>query len=273
LMDFGIAKADTNLFKTTALDTTKGTPHYMSPEQVAGDPNLGTASDLFALGSVLYELATGKVLFRGDSLASILFAVARAEVDAQIAEVDDWIPGLSAIVGRCLQKDPSDRFSSARELGKEVAALRATLAGPWTIRNYLYTLRSSLLEQDPAPAGAITVGQLEFAALLGDETGSIKRQKAEVERARQAADAAIDELLPLGSTVPRGIDGDAYAPTLEIDAALVDRDSGAQIRSAPSPGTREGSFDSAALTSLDAGPRGGATAESFSDLVDDESLA
>lgn len=254
LMDFGIAKADTNLFKTTAVDTTKGTPHYMSPEQVAGDPNLGTTSDLFALGSVLYELATGKVLFRGDSLASILFAVARAEVDAQVAEVDDWIPGLSAIVGRCLKKDPAERFASARELGKELVALRESLTGPWTIRNYLYTLRSSLLELEPAPQGAITVGQLEFAALLGDETGSLKRQKAEVERARQAADAAIDEMLPLGNTVPVDVSLDAYAPTLAIDTAAVEdrkepRDSPPEQEGLDEP-SQHSAFDSGAITSV-----------------------
>ena len=194
IMDFGIAKADTNLFKTTMVDTTKGTPHYMSPEQVAGDPNLGPTSDIFALGSLLYELVSGRVLFGGDSLAAVLFAVARAEVADKITDIESTVPGLGTIVGRCLDKDPTKRFPSAKALGNALEKLRDSRdAGPWTTLNFMYTLRSKLLDESARAESSDGPQEMDFLPLVS-KTDSGITDDVSVEEARAAADAEINKL-------------------------------------------------------------------------------
>jgi serine/threonine protein kinase len=205
IMDFGIAKAETNLFKTTMADVTKGTPHYMSPEQVAGASDLGGRSDLFALGALLYELCTGKVLFVGDALPTVLFNVVKAEVGPQIAEADGRVPGIGPILERLLKKDPKDRPESAGVVGTSLTKLRdSSFADSITIKQYLYSLRDRMVMGATRSANAIadeptvadhTVDQIEgepeFATMLGPAEEAAKQVNLGLEEARRAADAAI----------------------------------------------------------------------------------
>ncbi|MCO4768447.1 MAG: serine/threonine protein kinase [Deltaproteobacteria bacterium] len=205
IMDFGIAKAETNLFKTTMADVTKGTPHYMSPEQVAGAADLSGTSDLFAMGSLLYELTTGKVLFVGDALPTVLFNVVKAEVGPQIAEADERVAGLGEILEGLLKKDPKERPQSAGEVGKALTALREGphADGP-TIKQFLYTLRDRMVlgatrstaqvNDDPTVADQ-TMPQLddepEFATMLAPSQRPDPSGNEGLVEARAAADAAI----------------------------------------------------------------------------------
>ncbi len=194
IMDFGIAKADTNLFKTTLVDTTKGTPHYMSPEQVGGDPQLGASSDIFAMGSLLYELATEKILFQGDSLAAVLFAVSRAEVSEQVEEAEAALPGLGPIVSRCLERAPKKRFPSARALQEALKRLQEHRESePWTTQNFMYTLRSKLLEESVRSEPSTDEEAMDFAPLISKAELSLT-DDIDVEEARAAADAEISKL-------------------------------------------------------------------------------
>ena len=86
LMDFGIAKADSNLYKTTAEDVTKGTPVYMSPEQVTGAV-LDQRSDIFSLGSILVELITNDTPFFANSLLAVMHAVLNANIETSLEKV------------------------------------------------------------------------------------------------------------------------------------------------------------------------------------------
>jgi eukaryotic-like serine/threonine-protein kinase len=89
-----------------------GTPQYMSPEQVDGQP-LGPASDLFSLGSLLYALCTGKAPFSGDSLYGVLHMVATEKpkrIRELNADIPDWLVG---IVEKLHAKEPSGRIPSA----------------------------------------------------------------------------------------------------------------------------------------------------------------
>jgi len=225
IMDFGIAKADTNLFKTTLVDTTKGTPHYMSPEQVGGDPTLGPTSDIFALGALLFELTTGKVLFRGDSLASILFAVSRAEVEDQVAEVEAAVPGLGDILARCLQREPTARYPTAKALMDELIAFRDSReAGPWTTSNYLYTLRSKLLEASGTEDKAAGDAEVEFAPLMDHSTGLPHTDELSVEETRKAADAEINRLQSdyLAEALTETVAVDGIDPDLLLETLVAD---------------------------------------------------
>ena len=119
VMDFGVVKAASNLFTTSSADVTKGTPIYMSPEQVRGR-TLDRRSDLFSLGSVLAELITSQVTFLDDDLMAVLHMVDRAEIDHVLAAVEARMPPLVPVLRLALQRNPDDRFPSASEMGKAI---------------------------------------------------------------------------------------------------------------------------------------------------------
>ncbi len=122
LMDFGIARSEVNLFRTTTADVTKGTPVYMSPEQVKGG-DLDRRSDLFSLASVIVEMVTGEVAFSGTQLYQVLQKVANADTDAQIEAVAARFPPLAPVLQRAFALSPDDRFDDAAQMGAALAAL------------------------------------------------------------------------------------------------------------------------------------------------------
>jgi len=116
--DFGIARAVSEA-SMTVTGTTLGSVHYFSPEQARGDEVTG-ASDVYALGIVLYEMLTGRRPFEGDSAAGV--ALKRLNEDPQPPSAYRPVPsGLSAIVMRALERDPARRFPDA---GSFAEALR-----------------------------------------------------------------------------------------------------------------------------------------------------
>ena len=101
-----------------------GTAAYMSPEQAEGK-RVDARSDVFSLGVLLFQMATGRRPFRGDSEVSILSAILR-DTPQPISELKPELPReLSRIVQRCLQKDPAARFADAGELAGVLAAMVA----------------------------------------------------------------------------------------------------------------------------------------------------
>jgi serine/threonine-protein kinase len=202
IMDFGIAKAATNLFQTTIVapedKTTKGTPHYMSPEQVAGDPDISFHSDIFSLGSVIYECLMGEVLFGGDNLATVLFAVVKADVSSKLDEVDARVPGLGGILAKCLAKKASARWATAAEFGRALQTLRDTLPGTDNIQDYLYLLRGHLVgsQKRRQEKSTLVVELPEFATLFGqlnDSSEPISDARAGMDEAIEAAERSIRE--------------------------------------------------------------------------------
>ena len=118
VMDFGLARSleSEGMTQTGAL---VGTLEYMSPEQALG-ASLDQRSDLFAVGLIFFELLTGKAPYKADTaIASLMKRTHERAVPA--SDVDPSIPvSLSAIVGRCLERDPKDRFRCAADLLKEL---------------------------------------------------------------------------------------------------------------------------------------------------------
>ncbi len=132
ILDFGLAKArpssagvlslsalPTQDSPLTAAGAVVGTYQYMSPEQLEGKEADGR-SDIFALGAVLYEMATGKKAFPGKSQYSVASAILEKDPEP-IRMVQPKIPAaLERVVSRCLAKDPEDRWQTARDLAIEL---------------------------------------------------------------------------------------------------------------------------------------------------------
>jgi eukaryotic-like serine/threonine-protein kinase len=131
ITDFGIAHIDDPEATTqTQAGEILGTPAYMSPEQVLGQPVDGR-SDLFSLGVILYELCVGHRPFRGETLATIFRAITNEDPVEPVRENSTVSSPLSQTIMKCLAKGPEQRFPSGKEL---TDALRTCQRGPETIQ-------------------------------------------------------------------------------------------------------------------------------------------
>jgi len=130
LTDFGLARTvdEVDLTQTGML---AGTPRYMSPEQTRGE-NLDTRSDLFSLGTVLFEMVTGHAPFRGQTT----FTLMKSITESQHKPVRDLRPDcpewLERIIHRLLAKNPIDRFASAKDVQRLLSQGLAHLRSPKT---------------------------------------------------------------------------------------------------------------------------------------------
>jgi hypothetical protein len=143
ILDFGLAKlsgASEAIQSQTEAPTRKvntdpgtvmGTMGYMSPEQLKGVP-ADNRSDIFSFGAILYEMLSGKRAFRGDSMAETMSAILR-EDPPDLSESNKTVsPALERVVHHCLEKNPAERFHSARDLAFAIESLSgtATTSGP-----------------------------------------------------------------------------------------------------------------------------------------------
>ena len=131
LLDFGLSRKTgltENGSPTLTLNTgIAGTPQYMSPEQIRGDP-IDSRSDVFSFGAVLYRMLAGRDCFRYGSALEAMNAICSVDA-ADICEAGPAIPpALESVILHCLEKAPEDRFQSARDLGYALEACAATLS-------------------------------------------------------------------------------------------------------------------------------------------------
>jgi eukaryotic-like serine/threonine-protein kinase len=125
VMDFGIAKLASS--SKTQTNVVLGTPMYMSPEQVAGKKVDGR-SDIFSLGTVLFELLTGQLPFTADNLPALLFSIAHHPHPAIQTLRPDLPPMVQEIVDRALHKDLPRRYRRAEEFARDLRACLQRLA-------------------------------------------------------------------------------------------------------------------------------------------------
>jgi hypothetical protein len=142
ILDFGLAKlthaeegssaGQTNLptgVAGTEPGVVLGTMGYMAPEQVRGRP-ADARSDIFAFGAILYEMLSGKRAFQGDSAADTMSAILREDPPDLSVTNQNVSPGLERILRHCLEKNPEQRFQSARDLAFDLEALSGLSGAP-----------------------------------------------------------------------------------------------------------------------------------------------
>jgi serine/threonine protein kinase/Tol biopolymer transport system component len=164
LLDFGLAKRQkqdlpvaqsgisdemTNTATLTARGTILGTLQYMAPEQLEGK-EADARTDIFALGAVIYEMATGKKAFEGESPARLMSAILDRE-PASVSRLRPEIPAmLDSVIHACLEKDPDERWQNARDLTKQLKWIDEGI----------------LVSQAPAQAKARFPGRERLASLM-----------------------------------------------------------------------------------------------------------
>jgi serine/threonine-protein kinase len=121
IVDFGIAKSDTRIGEQTKSGKLKGKVPYMSPEQARGE-SIDARSDVFSAGVMLFELTTGRRLFKGASEYETLRLICERDYPRPSDVRSDYPPDLEPIVMKALAKDANDRFQSAREMQAELEA-------------------------------------------------------------------------------------------------------------------------------------------------------
>src|SRR5262249_39508417 len=174
LTDFGLARAmdDASLTQSGYI---AGTPQYMSPEQANGEP-VDHRSDLFSLGSVLYELCTGRPAFRAPNTAAVLRRVSD-EAPRPIREVNPDIPEpLCRVIDRLHAKKPADRPAAAQEVADLLAGLLTNLQQPGSVGavsvGHVSSVPTDRARWKRAPLLAVAAVVLLVAGLgLGEMTG------------------------------------------------------------------------------------------------------
>lgn len=121
LTDFGVAKSLNRESLLTATQSILGTPHYMAPEQGAGSQSeISTATDVWGLGVMFYEMLSGQLAFPGESSAQVLLAVAEHE-PLTLSSLGFVDRDLETVCLRCLEKKPVQRLSSAGTVADELS--------------------------------------------------------------------------------------------------------------------------------------------------------
>ena len=191
VLDFGIAKTDrsrtpskagepdtSSRAGTTEAGTILGTIGYMSPEQAAGLP-AGPASDQFSFGVILYEMLSGRRAFERDLKAATRDAIIH-ERPEDIEDLNPAVPlSLRAVLERCLDKEPSTRFPSTRDLAAELRRIREERDGNlgWTRRRALWVGGAAAVAAAagfaswrlwPRSTGVRSLAVLPFANALDD---------------------------------------------------------------------------------------------------------
>jgi len=169
IMDFGLARMRMSDHKTST-GMVLGTPRYMSPEQISGEP-VDQRSDLFSLGIVLYEMLTGTRLYSGENIEQVEHAITTTEHVPPTRVVPGLPAMLDFVVARALKKDAKQRYQDARELAADLATCIAEL-------------RAQSVGTEPSASGSRTV---KMEAATGDKATDAPAARA----------IAIDTRLPL----------------------------------------------------------------------------
>jgi len=189
LADFGIAKAALRTVETRS-GTLKGKVSYMSPEQVLGRP-IDHRSDVFALGIVLYEIATARRLFKGENDFLTMSAIVHGEIPPPSEHRPDLPRALEEIIMTALATEPADRYQSADELRGELESFMQSLGmrmSPRSIADYMKKLFGTRAEPWLVPDTPTVTTTVDFD---GASTGVARVQSEAMPSLKASASSPL----------------------------------------------------------------------------------
>jgi tetratricopeptide (TPR) repeat protein len=216
IADFGLAKRIEDDSGQTASGAILGTPSYMAPEQAAGNREaVGPATDVYALGAILYELLTGRPPFRGATLSETVDQVRHRDPVPPRQLAPRCPRDLETICLACLHKEPARRYATARALEEDLhrflagEPIRARRTGWWE-RGRKWVRRhpaaAALAAVSAAAVLALVTLRLVYVAALAQSNCDLRAALGEAERERAQAEAnlqkalqAVEELLAAGN--------------------------------------------------------------------------
>ena len=175
LTDFGIAKAveDAGEIGLTAVGVAIGTPAYMAPEQAMGSPTTDQRADIYAIGVVGYEMLAGMTPFFGTTPQQLMTAQI-GEAAAPVAKYRPNVPpSLGAVIMRCLEKRPADRYQTARELLEQLEVVVTPSGGTPAATTTMPTLTAETTR--PTPSSSVPVAATEPAPVPARVSGTRRR--------------------------------------------------------------------------------------------------
>jgi tRNA A-37 threonylcarbamoyl transferase component Bud32 len=220
ILDFGLAHQPSPSSDTieTAVAMTDpgvvvGTVGYMAPEQIRGQPVDGR-TDLFALGAVLYEMLSGRRPFQGSTNADTMFAIVKDDPPELSVSRSDVPPMLERIVLHCLEKNPAERFQTARD----VAFALETASGSATAVSMTVPAVSSRRRLRALTSAAVVVGALAAGVLLDRRLAGPAQPASPAFRLRSFQPQAIfnARFAPDGETIIYSSAADGAVPSLFV---------------------------------------------------------
>ncbi len=247
ILDFGISKFNAlsgdGGFSMTRTGSVMGTPYYMSPEQAKGDKAMDHRSDLYSVGVILYECASGTVPFNAETFNELLFKIVLETATPLAERVPGLDPDFSALVARSMSRDVNERFADARAFSEALAKWaetgRASAPAP----------RAATVQNAPAPRFQGT--QQSWAQTGETRTGRRKGLLVGgIAAATLVVGGAVGAILLSGGSTDAGLEGtDAAAAAAPVIAA----EALAPAGTAPATGVSAAAPD-AAPTSVGATP-------------------
>ncbi len=194
IVDFGVAKSGTQTAEQTKSGQLKGKVPYMSPEQARGE-EVDHRSDIFALGVMLFELTTGRRLFKGSTEFETLKMIIERDYPRPSWVSTGYPAGLEAIVMKALEKDTSKRYQSAREMQGDLEAF---------------------VRDEKLPVSSIALA--EFMKMLFEE--KLAAQKEALMQGRQLADIIASEIVHGERTENGSVESGRYSTTVTAGGAI-----------------------------------------------------
>ncbi len=189
LGSYGLVRSPTLLPHGGVTAPSPGQLRYLAPEQTLSDAELSPASDIFSLGSILFELATSQVLFEAGSNLRTIHSVRRAEVSQQLEAVRERIPGLDRVLTRALAQNPRFRYHRAFVLREDLRGLMASYSFSTVAEDTRAVLESVRRASPSAPAQA----ESAFKAMAVAPEPHLSAGQSETLHAHQGLDAGLFE--------------------------------------------------------------------------------
>jgi len=236
VLDFGVSKFGA-LDKTsgadieTLPDAVVGSPPYMSPEQLRSSKQVDARTDIWSLGVVLFEIVTGRMPFAADNLHEHYTKLMLEDPPLPTQVRADLPAKLDAIVGKCLEREPGDRYANVGELARDLAELapERARASAERVERTLATTRASRTSRPSLPAPPIALPPSLHTTNDATKLTAPRRARRTARIAMIAASCAVLAIAafvvtkvraPVASTPPPPIPTPTTTPTVTVTATV-----------------------------------------------------